>query len=294
MKIVLAEDRGGKLLGERAFTSDAVLVGRDPAVCHFFFSQDKWPMVSRRHAEFRLADGRCVVTDANSRFGTYVNGQKLSGPVEVRVGSHIQLGAEGPILRVVSIEHDVAAPRPAPEQKPTQVDHLATVHDSSPAASPPKSVTPSPQSARPSSEPAHLELIDPQSSGTRQFPLDKDVVRLGRDPEGEVVIDAAAAVVSRRHAEISRVDGQFAVADQKSFNGTLVNGQRITGVTQLFDKDQIQLGTGGPVLRLTDPAHPAPARRAAQADAAVDAPRIPSEVAQIAAMGRRQTIVSTS
>ncbi|MGZ5483732.1 MAG: FHA domain-containing protein, partial [Pyrinomonadaceae bacterium] len=86
MKIVLAEDRGGKLLGERAFTSDAVLVGRDPAVCHFFFAQNQWPMVSRRHAEFRLTDGRWTVTDANSRFGTFVNGQKAAAPVEVRVG----------------------------------------------------------------------------------------------------------------------------------------------------------------------------------------------------------------
>src|SRR5437588_10447796 len=134
MKIVLAEDRGGKLLGERTFTSDVVLVGRDPAVCHFFFSQDKWPMVSRRHTEFRFADGRCVVTDANSRFGTYVNGQKISGPVEVRTGAHVQLGADGPILRVVSLEQDAAAPKAAAEQKPTQIDHMATVRDSPPAA----------------------------------------------------------------------------------------------------------------------------------------------------------------
>ncbi len=294
MKIVLAEDRGGKLLGERAFTSDTVLVGRDPAVCHLFFSQDKWPMVSRRHAEFRFVDSRCMVADANSRFGTYVNGQKISGPVEVRVGSHVQLGAEGPILRVVSIEHDAIASKPsAPEQKATQVDHMATVHDSS-SSQPAKSVSPSP-AVRPSSAPAHLELIDPLSAGARQFALDKEVVRLGRDPEGEVVIDAAAAVVSRRHAEIRKVDGQFAVVDLKSFNGTLVNGQRITAATQLFDRDQIQLGAGGPVLRLIDPSHPAPAQRAARQDAGVDAQRIPDEFAQIAAMARRGgTIVSTS
>src|SRR6266508_5245913 len=100
MKIVLAEDRGGKLLGERAFTSDSVLDGRDPAACHFFFEQSKWPMASRKHAEFRLVDGRWIVTDANSRFGTFVNGQKITAATEVRVGSHIQLGPDGPILRV--------------------------------------------------------------------------------------------------------------------------------------------------------------------------------------------------
>ncbi|PYS26808.1 MAG: hypothetical protein DMF75_21555, partial [Acidobacteria bacterium] len=99
MKIVLAEDRGGKLQGEHSFTTDVVRVGRDPAGCHYFFSQEQWPMVSRKHAEFRLQHGRCLVADTNSRFGTFVNGEKVGTPVELRVGSHVQLGAGGPILR---------------------------------------------------------------------------------------------------------------------------------------------------------------------------------------------------
>src|SRR5438132_10940049 len=82
-----------------------MFVGRDPALCHYFFSQEQWPMVSRKHAEFHLADGRCTVADANSRFGTFVNGERITQPVEVRVGSHGQVGSRGPILRVVSIEH---------------------------------------------------------------------------------------------------------------------------------------------------------------------------------------------
>src|SRR5881396_1447182 len=101
MKIVLAEDRGGKLQGEHSFATEVVRIGRDPAECHYFFSQEQWPMVSRKHAEFRLKEGRYLVSDAKSRFGTFVNGQTITGPVEVRVGSHVQLGVGGPILRVV-------------------------------------------------------------------------------------------------------------------------------------------------------------------------------------------------
>src|SRR2546427_12200897 len=113
MKIVLAEDRGGKLQGEHSFATEVVRVGRDPAVCHYFFSQEQWPMVSRKHAEFRLANGRYLVMDASSRFGTFVNGQKITAPVEVRVGSHVQLGSGGPLLRVVSIEQaPVSKPEP--------------------------------------------------------------------------------------------------------------------------------------------------------------------------------------
>jgi pSer/pThr/pTyr-binding forkhead associated (FHA) protein len=120
MKIILGEDRGGRLLNERGFTGEAVLVGRDPAACHFFFEQNKWPMVSRKHAEFRFTDGRWIVADAGSRFGTFVNAQKITGPVEVRAGSHVQLGPDGPILRVVSIEEPGIS---KPETQATQIDH---------------------------------------------------------------------------------------------------------------------------------------------------------------------------
>src|SRR5437762_1581989 len=117
MKIILAEDRSGKLFGERTFTADTIIVGRDPAACHFFVDQNQWPMVSRKHAEFHLSEGRWLVTDTNSRFGTFVDGQRISAAVEVRVGSHVQLGGGGPILRVVSIEQSSTAetPRPASE-----------------------------------------------------------------------------------------------------------------------------------------------------------------------------------
>jgi len=294
MKLVLGEDRSGQLHGEHAFTSDLVLVGRDPAVCHYFFSQEQWPMVSRKHAEFRLGDGRCTVIDANSRFGTFVNGERIAGPTEVRVGSHVQLGAGGPILRVVSIEQspvDKAAPA-------ADLGRMETVHDASRASvgTTPVVSSPTAQPRRPSREtPAHLDLEESRTGQTRRIALTKEITRLGRDPEGEVVIDVDAAVVSRRHAEIRITDGQYAITDLKSFNGTLVNDQRITQTVPLFDGDQIQLGNGGPRLRLTDPAHPAPAHRVVQPGAPTPSQQlIPPAFGQIGAIASRQTIVSTT
>src|SRR6266446_8227615 len=142
MKIVLAEDRSGKLLGERTFTSEVVRIGRDPAECHYFFTAGQWPMVSRRHAEFRLGEGRCFVADSNSRFGTFVNGQKIAAPVEVRVGANVQLGAGGPILRVVSIEQ-TATSHAAPQ--PSELGRMETVRESkAPNATPAPGVPPPP------------------------------------------------------------------------------------------------------------------------------------------------------
>ncbi|HSP63508.1 MAG TPA: FHA domain-containing protein [Pyrinomonadaceae bacterium] len=307
MKIVLAEDRSGKLVGERTFTSEVVRVGRDPAECHYFFTAEQWPMVSRKHAEFRLGEGRCFVADSNSRFGTFVNGQKIAAPVEVRVGAKVQLGAGGPILRVVSIEQTAAshaAPQ-APELGRMETVRESKAPDATPAPIAPPTpagisankISPTPKAPpSPKGAPAYLELIESGSEPARHIALNKEVTRLGRDPEGEVVIDADAAVVSRRHAEIRKTGEQFAVTDLKSFNGTLVNGQRIAGTVTLFGGDQIQLGAGGPVVRVVDPAHPAPAGPAAAAG--VQTPAMPQSIppafGQIAAMAKRETIVLSS
>jgi len=198
MKIVLAEDRGGKLQGEHSFATEVVRVGRDPAVCHYFFSQEQWPMVSRKHAEFRLENGRCLVADTNSRFGTFVNGEKVSTPVEVRVGSHVQLGAGGPILRVVSIEQTA---KPG-AQNPSDLAGVTTLRESqeakaaeslTPKASPlqedgigtrkmsaPLSELPPENQLKPSaSSPVYVELFDSDTGQAKRIHLDREVTRLG-------------------------------------------------------------------------------------------------------------------
>jgi ABC-type multidrug transport system ATPase subunit/pSer/pThr/pTyr-binding forkhead associated (FHA) protein len=58
------------------------------------------------------------------------------------------------------------------------------------------------------------------------FPLKGDVVRLGRDPASDLVIEDLLA--SRRHAELRRrPGGGYEVIDLDSHNGTFVNGHRI-------------------------------------------------------------------
>jgi ABC-type multidrug transport system ATPase subunit/pSer/pThr/pTyr-binding forkhead associated (FHA) protein len=335
VKIVLAEDRNGQLATERTFTIETVLVGRDPAECHYFFDQSKWPMVSRRHAEFRLREGRCLLADAGSRFGTFVSGKRVTEPVEVRVGAHVQLGVNGPVLRIVSIEQTAAVPT---EQRPAELADLGrmeTFRDPGlvaglPADPPPETAPPGrpartepnkpptasiprpgPEKARPAASASPAPPTAPRVAAmleyvgayigkgpgdVRHIPLNKDVIRLGRDPDSEVVIDADAAVVSRRHAEIRRQGAQFVIVDLKSFNGTLVNDQRVVEPAELYDGDRIQLGVGGPQLRVVDREHPAPAHRAAQRVGTPSTPAaaaIPSAFGHIAQMAQRQTIVGT-
>ncbi len=60
----------------------------------------------------------------------------------------------------------------------------------------------------------------------QEFQLDKAVIRIGRQPDNDIVIDDVS--VSRYHAEIqSRPTGQFLLRDLTSRNGTWVNGKTV-------------------------------------------------------------------
>lgn len=113
MKIILLEEHDGQPYPERAFTSEIVKVGRDPIGCHIVFDQAEWPMVSRRHAEFRQRAGHCFLVDTNSKFGTFVDGERVGDPSEIRVGSRVQFGAGGPLMRVTAIEQTPSAKAPS-------------------------------------------------------------------------------------------------------------------------------------------------------------------------------------
>ena len=69
---------------------------------------------------------------------------------------------------------------------------------------------------------------------------------VGRGAETEVRLTDTG--VSRRHAELRRVDGHVELHDLASTNGTLVNGQRVDAVT-LTDGDRITIGTTDLVFR---------------------------------------------
>ncbi|MEN2741234.1 FHA domain-containing protein [Microbacterium sp. X-17] len=62
------------------------------------------------------------------------------------------------------------------------------------------------------------------SAGARYL-LDTDVTTVGRHPDADIFFDDVT--VSRRHAEITRTGAAFDLVDQRSLNGTYVNGERV-------------------------------------------------------------------
>ena len=219
MTIVLVDEIGGQRKNERTFEQATITIGRDASECHVVFDQSH--SVSRRHAELRCRDGRWLLVDLNSSFGTFVNGRKIAEPTTVQEGAKLQFGTGGP--EVVILVADAAA----------------GPHASLSAAA--------------------VELIDPSTGHVGRIAVSKPVMTIGRDPENDIPLDATAVAVSRRHAEIREESGGYVLHDLGSFNGTFVNDQRITAPTPLYHDDRLQLGHGGPVFRFAAPDHPAPA-----------------------------------
>lgn len=58
-----------------------------------------------------------------------------------------------------------------------------------------------------------------------RYLLDSDVTTVGRHPEADIFFDDVT--VSRRHAEITRAGSVFEIIDQRSLNGTYVDGERV-------------------------------------------------------------------
>lgn len=74
------------------------------------------------------------------------------------------------------------------------------------------------------------------------LPLERDKPNtLGRE-EGECTITFADARLSRVHARIISVNGEWMLTDQGSTNGTFVNDVRVAKHSQLADGDRILLG----------------------------------------------------
>ena len=107
MKIIIAEENAeGERQTERSISETVISFGRDPA-CTVTFESEKYPMVSRQHAELRLINDRWMIVDLNSSYGTFHRGQKATSPVEVSAGELITFGTDGPSVRVIRIDRNI-------------------------------------------------------------------------------------------------------------------------------------------------------------------------------------------
>ncbi|MEZ6196744.1 MAG: trypsin-like peptidase domain-containing protein [Planctomycetota bacterium] len=82
--------------------------------------------------------------------------------------------------------------------------------------------------------------------------FDGEVVTVGRAAGNDIVFDVQHdRLVSGRHVEIRRRGADLVLRDLGSRNGTWIAGQRVTGERALLPGDLVELGVGGPQLRVS-------------------------------------------
>jgi pSer/pThr/pTyr-binding forkhead associated (FHA) protein len=226
----------GKERGKRLSLDGDLLIGR--AASHEDGRLGDDPEISRRHARFsREADGHLRIEDLGSANGTYVNGERIDGARRLALGDLVRMGKT--MLQVTDRSGAV------PEK-------------------PPPAAEPSAAPAEPASVPAEaaVELVVTAGTAPGERLTVRDELILGRAASGAGRLSDDPRV-SRRHARIVRDSrGQLAVEDLGSNNGTLVNGEPISGRRVLNLGDAIQVGSTTLTVSEVEQA-PAPRRPAA-------------------------------
>jgi ABC transport system ATP-binding/permease protein len=233
----------GSLAGRvRELEALETVLGRDPAEAEVVFAASD-ETVGRRHASITEEDGVLVLRDLDSPSGTFLDGHDIE-EAELRSGDVFELGRGGPRVRIeIGDTGTLVMPRAA-EAPPEPVEAVR------------------PPAPRPGAD-SRIRMTF--LSGTREgssLELGGAVIRIGR-AQGAAVWTPDDPMVSAQHAKVVRLEEAYVVIDLESTNGTLLNGRR-TARAPLRDGDILQLGTGGPEVRVTVlAAERAPGRQAA-------------------------------
>jgi len=85
-----------------------------------------------------------------------------------------------------------------------------------------------------------IAILEP-GGGSRQVPLDRDRIRIGRSSDNDLSFPSDMSL-SRHHLVLERSDDGWYVEDLGAKNRTTLNGRRIEGKTRLTSGDRISAG----------------------------------------------------
>ncbi len=91
--------------------------------------------------------------------------------------------------------------------------------------------------------PAHLTLRTDNGEVLQEYLLEKPEISIGRAPNSDILL-SKDKLTSRRHATIRYENGSYVLRDERSANGTFVNGQQLEELAPrpLQDGDHVGIG----------------------------------------------------
>jgi ABC-type multidrug transport system ATPase subunit len=196
------------------------------------------PGVSRRHVQISRRDNQHIIEDLNSSNGTYLNGERLSAPAQLRSGDVIGLGLA---IKLIYSEpalteiQDVRDYLPASPEVPSGVAETM-IGEALPAE-------------------AQLEtppqlVVTVAGDAPEVFILTNDIITIGRDQNKDIVI--ASKIVSRSHAQLERTAGGYQInVSPQAGNPVYIDGYPATAPRQLHHGDKLRIGGQDPGSMVT-------------------------------------------
>ena len=92
-------------------------------------------------------------------------------------------------------------------------------------------------------QPARFTLRSESGDIVQEYGLDKPEITIGRAPNSDILL-SKDKLTSRRHATVHYENGRYTVRDERSANGTFVNGQQIEELVPVELNDGDHLGIG--------------------------------------------------
>lgn len=89
LRVVIKCRQGSRVVQEWTPTEFPCFVGRDASVARIVVPDAQ---ISKIHAKLFIEQGAVMVSDENSSNGTFVNGEKISFPVELLTGDEVRIG----------------------------------------------------------------------------------------------------------------------------------------------------------------------------------------------------------
>lgn len=247
---------------ERTFAAGHdVVVGRDlradVRIAH--------PLISRAHLVLRFDHGRWMAIDNGSLNGMFVNGRRMTS-VDITDGTTVNVGnPDGPTINFGVGRHQGSVGRP-PQTSSVRISAPPS-SPSWPSYQPPPQPQPSYQP--PAAAPTQMRPIESRSGGSSNIatsmlkilrpgpPAETPPggVTIGRATDNDIVIPDVLA--SRHHATLIPTPGGTEIADNRSINGTFVNGTRVD-TALLNEGDVVTIGNvdlvfaGGTLVRRTE------------------------------------------
>ncbi len=272
LKLIIEDDEGRKTVVP--FVRDEITIGRQEGNTIRLTERN----VSRRHARLMRSSGHVLIEDLGSYNGIRINGDRISGQVQVADGDLIQIGdydlalqaEQAAGLPTMPLDTSGTAPtRKLPDPSATMpalpvIESAQEASDEDIREADDDEVGKDAPPSLPKHQATAVIRIDQIEGGRkrsvqelgvsdaprlvvlntdlagREFTCSRTEMKIGRTDDNDIAIDHRS--LSRTHCKVVREEsGEWRVIDMQSANGLMVNGESYTQVT-LRPGDVLELG----------------------------------------------------